>query len=129
MPLVTIETRRWMSAEQKREAFTAIHAALAAAFRIPANDRAQRIVEYAADDFEIPPGKGDRFTVVQIDGFSGRSIEAKRTLYREIVARLESVGIPPSDLLIVLREAPPENWGIRGGHAACDIDLGFSLKV
>jgi phenylpyruvate tautomerase PptA (4-oxalocrotonate tautomerase family) len=28
----------------------------------------------------------------------------------------------------LLRESPPENWGI-GGRAACDVDLGFKINV
>ena len=38
-------------------------------------------------------------------------------------------GIPDDHILILLRESPLQNWGIRGGQAACDIDLGFQLDV
>jgi hypothetical protein len=30
---------------------------------------------------------------------------------------------------ILLREISPENWGIRGGQAGCDVDLGFDIEV
>jgi hypothetical protein len=30
---------------------------------------------------------------------------------------------------ITLKEIPTENWGIRGGQAACDVDLGFDVHV
>jgi phenylpyruvate tautomerase PptA (4-oxalocrotonate tautomerase family) len=130
VPLVTLETRRWMSAEQKARAFDAVHAALVSAFKIPDHDRHQRIVEYAPEDFEIPPGKGERYLAVALDVFAGRSLEAKRALYQEIVERLHAaVGIPPTDVLIFLREIPLENWGVRGGRAACDVDLGFQVGV
>jgi len=59
----------------------------------------------------------------------GRSVEAKRRLYGEIVDRLEPLGIPRDHVSITLRESPAENWGIRGGQAACDVDLGFNVKV
>ncbi len=29
----------------------------------------------------------------------------------------------------MLHEPPLVNWGVRGGKAASDIDLGFALKV
>lgn len=29
----------------------------------------------------------------------------------------------------MLREITAENWGIHGGQAACDVDLGFEVKV
>ena len=43
MPLVTLETRRWMAPEQKKQAFDAVHAALVSCFRIPDHDRHQRM--------------------------------------------------------------------------------------
>jgi phenylpyruvate tautomerase PptA (4-oxalocrotonate tautomerase family) len=129
VPLVKIETRRWMSREQKAQVFDATHAALVAAFKIPAHDRHQRLVEYAAEDFEIPPGRGERFLVIGVDGFAGRSLAAKRALYKEIVERLAPIGIPRQDVLVFLREVPLENWGVRGGQAACDVDLGFEVRV
>jgi phenylpyruvate tautomerase PptA (4-oxalocrotonate tautomerase family) len=129
MPLVKIETRRGLSREAKQRALAAVHDALVSAFRIPENDRHQRIIEYDAEDFVIPPGKGERYTIVQIDAFAGRSLDAKRLLYKEIVAGLGSAGIPPEDILIVIHDVPPESWGIRGGQAASDVDLGFDIEV
>jgi phenylpyruvate tautomerase PptA (4-oxalocrotonate tautomerase family) len=66
---------------------------------------------------------------VAIDCFAGRSVQAKRNLYREIVGRLSALGIPPDHVTIVLRESAVENWGVRGGQAACDVDLGFDINV
>lgn len=129
MPLVTIETRRGQSPDDKRRMFDAVHGALMAAFKIPDEDRAQRLIEYDVESFEIPPGRGERFSIVSIEAFAGRSTEAKRVLYREIVSRLEEVGIPKADVFIVLREIPMENWGLRGGVAGCDIDFGFNIQV
>jgi hypothetical protein len=50
-------------------------------------------------------------------------------LYGEIVDRLEPLGIPRDHVSITLRESPAENWGVRSGQAACDVDLGFNVKV
>lgn len=129
MPLVRIETRRGLTSEQKGMVFEAVHRALVDAFGILEDDRTQRIVEYEADDFEIPPGKGPRYMIIEIDAFAGRSVEAKRLLYKGIVAGLEPVGISASDVLIVVRDLPRENWGGRGGQAASDVDLGFEVEV
>jgi phenylpyruvate tautomerase PptA (4-oxalocrotonate tautomerase family) len=68
-------------------------------------------------------------TLVSIDAFAGRSLDAKRKLYRAIVANLEPLGIPKDHVKIVLREIPRENWGIRGGQAGSDVDLGFKVDV
>ena len=129
MPVVMIETRVGVSSEAKRQMFDAVHQALMAAFKIPDSDRTQRFVEYEAEDFEIPPGRGPRFTVVSIDAFAGRSTDAKRALYQEIVTRFEAIGTPKTDVLIMLNEIPMQNWGLRGGIAGCDVDLGFNVRV
>jgi phenylpyruvate tautomerase PptA (4-oxalocrotonate tautomerase family) len=129
MPLVKIETRRWMSRDTKRAVLDAVHASLVAAFRIPEHDRNQRVVEYDPDDFEVSAGKGEHFTIVTIDAFAGRSVEAKRALYQDLVSRLAPMGVPPNDLVVVVHDVPLESWGIRGGKAACDIDIGFQVKV
>jgi phenylpyruvate tautomerase PptA (4-oxalocrotonate tautomerase family) len=129
MPLVTIESRRGVSPDDKRQLFDAVHGALVAAFKIPDRDRHQKFIEYAPENFEIPPGRGERFTIVSIDAFAGRSTDAKRALYREIVARMEKAGVPATDVFIVLKEIPLENWGLRGGIAGCDIELGFNIRV
>jgi phenylpyruvate tautomerase PptA (4-oxalocrotonate tautomerase family) len=129
MPVVKIDTRRGLPAETKKRLLDAVHDALVIAFKIPDHDRTQRLVEHAPEDFEIPPGKGERYTVVELLVFAGRSVDAKRALYREIVERFETIGIPRMDVFIVLLESPVENWGLRGGIAGCDIDFGFNLKV
>ena len=61
--------------------------------------------------------------------FHGRSLEAKRSLYEGVVAALTALGVPALDIKIVLLEAPRENWRIRGGAPASDIDLGFKVDV
>jgi hypothetical protein len=45
---------------------------------IPEDDRMQCIVEYAREDFELPPGSGDDFVLVEVTMFAGRSRQAKR---------------------------------------------------
>lgn len=129
MPLITIETRRGLTPALKSGLFDAIHEALVTCFRIPDHDRAQRLVEYAPEDFEIPPGRGESFTIVTIVAFAGRSVDAKRALYKTIADRFEAFGFPRLDVFIVLQEVPMENWGLRGGVAGCDIDLGFEVKI
>lgn len=42
---------------------------------------------------------------------------------------LHALGIPRDHVTILVRESALENWGVRGGQAACDIDLGFDVTV
>lgn len=39
------------------------------------------------------------------------------------------MGIPRDHVTITVRDLPRENWGIRGGQSALDIDLGFDVGV
>jgi phenylpyruvate tautomerase PptA (4-oxalocrotonate tautomerase family) len=131
MPSTLIESRRPYTPEAAEDLMNAVHQALVDAFRIPAHDRTVRLLVHARDHFLCPPDKADPdvFTHITIDCFAGRSVGAKRALYRAIVGRLEPLGIPSDHVTVVLRESPPENWGIRGGQAACDVNLGFKVDV
>jgi phenylpyruvate tautomerase PptA (4-oxalocrotonate tautomerase family) len=77
----------------------------------------------------VPPGKSENYTLIEITLFAGRSLEAKRALYQAIVKNLGALGIAPDDVFIVLNEVALENWGIRGGVPASEVDLGFNVKV
>lgn len=129
MPEVRIEIREGRSASEKKVLLEAVHSALVEALRIPEQDRIQRLYELPADHFEIPPDKTDLFTLVEITMFPGRSLEAKRRLYQAIVRNLEKLGIGPNDIFIVLYELAMENWGVRGGQPASEVDLGFEVNV
>jgi phenylpyruvate tautomerase PptA (4-oxalocrotonate tautomerase family) len=107
----------------------AVQSALQEALKIPEWDRTLRLIEHPASHFAVPPGHGEKFTLVEVTLFSGRSMGAKRTLYQTIVRNLAALGVPPLDIKISLLETPPENWGIRGGMPASEIDLGFEIDV
>lgn len=126
-----IEVRRRYTQAEEAAIIDAIHDALVAAFQIPAEDKHVRLVVHEPHRLSHAPNlaEPERYTLVSIDCFAGRTVEAKRNLYREIVNRLATLGIPRDHVTIVLRESETQNWGIRGGHAACDIDLGFKVNI
>ena len=131
MPGAVVEVRRSYSPDEEVAIIDAVHGALVQAFKIPPGDKHVRLIVHEPHRFACPPhlARPDRATMVSIDCFAGRSLGAKRTLYAEIVDRLEALGIPRDHVTVTLRETTPENWGIRGGHAASDVDLGFDLNV
>ncbi len=131
MPSVVIEVRKGYAPEQETALMEAVHAALRAAFRILPGDRNVRLLVHAPHRFACPPhlAQPDLYTHVSIDAFAGRSLDAKRALYRAIVENLGALGIPKDHVKILLRDLPRENWGIRGGQAACDVELGFEVDV
>jgi phenylpyruvate tautomerase PptA (4-oxalocrotonate tautomerase family) len=129
MPLVRIEMIKGRPLAERRRLLGAAHAALVDAFGIPDDDRTQRIVEHDPENFDVPPGAGDHYTLIEITAFPGRSETAKHRLYEAIVRALGTAGVPANDISIVLLEPPMENWGIRGGRPASEVDLGFQVDV
>jgi phenylpyruvate tautomerase PptA (4-oxalocrotonate tautomerase family) len=126
MPLVEIQILEGRSADEKRALFDAVHSALMEALKIPDDDRLQRLIEHASEDFEVPsPG----FTIVRITMFPGRSSPVKRTLYQAIVRNLGELGIAGNDVFIVVEEPALQNWGIRGGTPANELQLDLDLNI
>jgi phenylpyruvate tautomerase PptA (4-oxalocrotonate tautomerase family) len=129
MPTTRIEVKRTWSPEQQQQLIEAVHAAMVAALKIPEHDRLIRFIEHRAEHFISPPGTTDNYTLVEISLFPGRSLDAKRNLYKGIVECLDAFGIAPTDVRIVLHEVAPDNWGIRGGVPASDVTIGFKVDV
>lgn len=131
MPHALVEVRRQWSVSEEIAIIDAVHGALVAAFLIPAEDKHVRLVVHEPHRLAGPPSMAqpEFLTMVSIDCFAGRSVEAKRKLYVEIVDRLAALGVPRDHVSITVRESPAENWGIRGGQAACDVELGFDVRV
>ena len=131
MPSALIEVRRDYTESDGAAIIEALHAALVEAFRIPPDDKDVRLLVHEPHRFACSPrhSQPELFTLVSIDCFAGRSVQAKRDLYQGIVRRFEQLGIPRDHVTITLREVPAENWGIRGGQAASDVDLGFDVHV
>ncbi|MFD1827915.1 MULTISPECIES: tautomerase family protein [Mumia] len=131
MPAAMIEVRRQYTEAEEVGLVEAVHGALVAAFRIPQQDGEVRLVVHQPHRFAVSPtlSQPELAALVTIDCFAGRSVEAKRALYTEIVTRFGAFGIPRDHVTITLRGSAAENWGIRGGQAACDVDLAFDVNV
>jgi hypothetical protein len=117
------------SQDQEVAIIDAVHAAMMEGIRIPEWDKNIRLIVHEPHRFATPPGHGERFTLISIDLFAGRSLEAKRGLYRAIVKNLERLGIPANEIRVLLRETARENFGTRGGVPASEVDLGFEVNV
>jgi len=128
MPATRIETRAgWLDGRQG-ELLEAVHRALVEGIRIPDDDRDIRLHELPASAMLTRPGRGERFTVIEISMFSGRSVEAKRRLHAALARELGALGVPPADVKVLIHETPRENWSV-GGVALSDVELGFKVEV
>lgn len=128
MPIARIEVRRSRPPEEVEAFIEAVYQAQREALKVPEWDRQIRYIEHKPEHFAIPPGKTDNYTFIEILIFPGRSLEAKRNLYKSIVRRFGELGVAATDIIIALQEPPMENWGIRGLPAS-EVDLGFDLNV
>lgn len=131
MPSTTIEVRRGYTVEQEIQIIEAVQAALVEGFKIPPGDRCVKLVVYEPHRFIALSrlSQPDRYTVITVSAFQGRSLDAKRKLYQGIVNRLAPLGIPPDHIKILLNEIPRENWGLQGGKPASEIELNFKVEV
>ena len=131
MPSTQVEVRRTYAPETEAAILDAVHDSLVAAFAIPVEDKHVRLVVHEPHRFAVPPtlSSPEAYTLVVVDCFAGRSVDAKRALYREVSRRLGVLGIPADHITVIVRDIEMANWGIRGGQAACDVDLGFDVNV
>lgn len=92
-----------------------IHGCLQEAISTPKDKRFQRFFPLAAEDFYYPEGRSNRYTIIEIVMFEGRSVAAKKTLTRLLFNRInQQLGIAVEDIEIAMFELPRHNWGIRG---------------
>ena len=131
MALARIELLQGRTPDEKRALVEAVRAALSEALKAPDEDPVVRLAEYPREQFSLPypDRRSDRYTLVEVTMFAGRSMDTKRRLYDAIVRRLAALNVPSNDVLIVLHEPPMENWGVDGGTPASEVDVGFKVDI
>jgi phenylpyruvate tautomerase PptA (4-oxalocrotonate tautomerase family) len=92
-----------------------INSCMVEALEFPENKRAHRFIPLEREDFFMPEGRSDAYTVIEINMIEGRSVKAKKRLIHLLFERIEAeLGIAPVDVEITINEAPASNWGFRG---------------
>lgn len=129
MPHAVLHRLRQARPEHRRELIEAVNRAMIEALRVPDDSHPVRLCEYESDAFSIPAGSSEAFTLVEATIFPGRTLETKRRLYTALIDRMKGLGIAADDVRVVLYEVPLENWGLRGGTPASEIDLGFEVAI
>lgn len=128
MPSVRIVTGEWARGHEMA-LIEAVQSAMLSAIKIPEWDRDVVVDLYDRTRRIVPTGSSERFTRIEIELFSGRSIDAKRDLYRSIVEKLAGLGVPELETKIILIEVPMQNWGLRGGLPASEMEISFKVNV
>ncbi len=98
-----------------REISDVIHSCVVDALQYPVDKRAHRFFQLEPEEFFYPPGRTERYTIIEFSMFEGRSVEAKKALIRLLFERFAAVlDIGPQDVEITIFETPMHNWGFRG---------------
>ena len=129
MPHAAVHRLRGGSPISRRAIVEAVNRAFVDALKVPDDTHPVRMCEYDADAFLIPRQSSTAFTIIEATVYPGRTIETKRRLYVRLIAELGDTGIAAEDIRIVLYEVPRENWGLKGGIPASEIDLGFEVEI
>jgi phenylpyruvate tautomerase PptA (4-oxalocrotonate tautomerase family) len=112
-----------------REMSDVIHSCVVEALHYPVDKRAHRFFPLETEEFFYPPGRTERYTIIEFSMFEGRSVAAKKTLIRLLFERFEGVlGIGPQDVEITIFETPMHNWGFRG-KPGDEHTLGYKVDV
>lgn len=107
----------------------AIHACVVEALQYPLDKRFHRFFPLNDDDFYFPPERTEKYTIIEISIFEGRTVEAKKRLLHLLFARLQhDLEIAPQDVEITIFETPKYNWGIRG-QAGDELALNYKVEV
>lgn len=127
MPTVKIELLAGRDIHSLKQMRDLVMDAVVEVLQLPFDDRNVRLIEYHPEMFQMKPPYE---ILIEISMFEGRTKETKRALYQRIVESLESNGIINKDkVLITLNEQPMENWGVRGGQPADEVNFGFTVKI
>ncbi|MBW4650631.1 MAG: tautomerase family protein [Kastovskya adunca ATA6-11-RM4] len=105
-----------------------IHSCVVDALALPQDKRFHRFLPLEKEDFIYPPDRSEKYVIIEVSMFEGRTVETKKKLIHLLFSRLSvQVGIRPVDLEITITETPKHNWGIRG-LAGDELNLNYKVE-
>ena len=106
-----------------------IHACVMEALGMPEDKKAHRFFPMQRENFFMPGGRSDAYTIIEITMIEGRTSETKKKLIRLLFDRIkEHIGIEFADVEICIYESPACNWGFRGMHGD-EVKLSYKIDV
>jgi phenylpyruvate tautomerase PptA (4-oxalocrotonate tautomerase family) len=112
-----------------RELGELVHAAAVRTLQLPEDKRFHRFI--GLDDWQLvaPADRTERYLIIEVMMFSGRSAETKKALIAALMTDLcAGLSLSPNDVEVTLIETPRENWGIRGRHGDA-LPLPYKVEV
>ena len=106
-----------------------IHRCAVEAFGLPPGKRFHRFLALEPGDLVTPADRSERYTVLEVAMFAGRSVEAKKRFYALLFERFQAeLGIETVDLEVQLVETPRHDWAMRG-LPGDELDVGYRVQV
>jgi phenylpyruvate tautomerase PptA (4-oxalocrotonate tautomerase family) len=108
----------------------AVNESISVAFSFPRERRLQRFFPMDPEDFIYPPHeRSERYTIIEIETFEGRSKDILKKLVREIYVRVPAAtGIEPRDIDVIISEQPKHAWGLMG-EPGDEIKLTYKVEI
>jgi len=107
----------------------AIHSCVVDALKFPPDKRAHRFFHMERGDFYFPASASDKYTIIEISMFEGRSVETKKRLIRLLFERVcAKADRKPNEVEVTITETPKHNWGFRGS-AGDELGLAYKVEV
>jgi phenylpyruvate tautomerase PptA (4-oxalocrotonate tautomerase family) len=126
MPRVKIQTNVTLTIERRRLLLSTVLDAVVTALELVPDDRTGSVHVFDEAAFCMKPPY--RY-FIEICLFAGRSKPLKKRLYATLVEQLKKhMGIQPETVMIMLNEQPRENWGLRGGSPADEINFDYTIE-
>lgn len=113
----------------KKTLSNTIHRCVMEALGMPEDKRAHRFFPLEKEDFFMPGGRTEAYTIIEISMISGRTVETKKKLIRLLFDKIrDEIGIVHQDIEISIHESPASNWGFRGYHGD-EVKLNYKIEV
>ncbi len=106
-----------------------IHGCVSEGLSFPKEKRLQRFILLDEPDFHYGEGRSEKYLVIEIAMFEGRSVETIKGLINLLYERIPpACGIPRRDIDITIHEIPRHCWGLQGALGD-EQNLGYEVKV
>ena len=118
MPLATVRITGPKPAEYKQELLAIVRSTIVDGLVAPDERVVVRVCEDDSDCVDTPDCRTDRFTVVEVLLYAGRSADTKRAFVRLLRERLAiTPGIEPSDVAVAFHDKSMVDLDVLPGEA------------
>jgi phenylpyruvate tautomerase PptA (4-oxalocrotonate tautomerase family) len=106
-----------------------IQRAAVRALKLPEDKRFQRFIGLEAWQLVAPEDRSERYLIVEVLMFTGRTLETRKALVRALLDELTAtLQLHVNDVEVTIIESARENWGIRGQHGD-ELALNYKVEV